>query len=233
MPITLSTGATLTFLNDSTLSRPLVVQRGSATTATSAIVKVDGLLTIAAPITGDGTLKINAVHTVLASNISLEGVSFGPLNYLSGIGVITSRTAISFGQETITAGFSPGDLAALVFDTPELDLGAGSTLDFDLAPSGLSDRLLLTGSLVINSSAFTKLSLNFLSPPTGQTYTLLSYASITGTFSTVTGLPVNYSLDYTPTALLLIPNAAAATPEPMTVALLALGTPLLYRRRKL
>ena len=133
-----------------------------------------------------------------------------------------------------------GDLATITFDTPTTQF-YDTTFTLDLDPSGLSDRILVTGSLDIYPFDPTNtfgalprtLTLHSLAPPTGHIYTLLSASSLTGTFSTVTGLPSGYTLDYTPTAILLIPNSAASTvPEPATLFCVSLAPLLAHRRRR-
>ncbi len=262
-PITLSSFASLNFTNDTTLTRPIIVTQGGSVDAfngsistadgksltIAAPITVNGfydigagtLLKISAPITGPGFISLHSNEVRIDSTVSAGGISLflSRTSQLSGTGVITSPTGIYFNAGTITPGDAPSDLGTLTFNTPDLELYEMAGVQFDLDPSGLSDRLLVTGSLSIVSinaenPNLTSLTLNFLSPPTGDTYTLISAASLTGTFTTVTGLPDNYSLDYTPTALLLIPNNPSPTsiPEPTTLTITTLLLPTIMRRRR-
>ena len=142
-----------------------------------------------------------------------------------------------FDRGTISPGDSTHPLATITFDNPETDLSDGTTLAFDLGSDGNSDHLVVVGTLSLaapfpgSSDLPTTLALNFLSPPTGDTYTLLSAASLTGTFGTVSGLPDGYSLEYTATSLLLVPTASI--PEPCSALFLLASLPavLLIRKR--
>lgn len=76
--------------------------------------------------------------------------------------------------------------------------------------------------------------MDLLGSPSGGIYTLLSAASITGTFDTVTGLPDGYALDYTADSLLLVPSgdSGGSVPEPGTLALLGVAALPVFRRRR-
>ncbi len=140
---------------------------------------------------------------------------------------------MNFQDGSISPGITPCDLATIIFDAPDFTLSYTHLSTSTSTLSGLSNHLFFTGSLTIDTSNIDSLNLNFLSPPTNQTYTLISYSSLTGTFATVNGLPANYSLDYTPTALLLLPNNSSpnSIPEPTTLTNTTLLLPPRMRRR--
>jgi autotransporter-associated beta strand protein len=257
-PIRVSTGTVLNFLNSTVLSRPITIVPGNNLLFMPTISASPGqTLTLAAPIIGNAELLVQGgalaqiaapinysagimfensdVH--LSSPISALWIEFdlGPNHRVTGSGVITSSTGFSFREATLSPGDNPGDLATITFNATQSEFAAGAILVLDLDSAGHSDHLLATGALTIDppneyyDTLPTALSLNFLSPPTGETYTLLSAASLTGTFGTVSGLPDGYSLEYTPTSLLLVPTASL--PEPATFLPLGMSLPWVLRRR--
>jgi fibronectin-binding autotransporter adhesin len=164
-----------------------------------------------------GTIHLGTVSTALtisnggttAGSITGLGsliVSGGTLN-LSGINNYSGGTTLTAG--TLVAGATNALSASSSFNV------AGGTLDVSgynnsiaaltVGPSGTLK--LGFGNLLSTSSAASfagTLNLLGTAPATSSLpETLISYASETGTFTTVTGLPSNDQLNYTPTGLQL------------------------------
>ena len=90
---------------------------------------------------------------------------------------------------------------------------------------------LLSGLSALNITSGT-ISFNTVGTLTGTSYTLATYASHSGAFTTDVSLPTGYQLDYTSTALLL---EMTAVPEPSTwlAGALAFASLLFTQRRRL
>jgi hypothetical protein len=112
--------------------------------------------------------------------------------------------------------------------------GSQSIFLADIGPSGTSDLLAIAGGYIDLTSSSDTLTLNGLAGGfDGSTYTIATFTQNlgSGTFNTVTGLPGNYVVAYTPTAIMLRP-----VPEPATWGLGVLGLGMLlawpFRTRK-
>jgi hypothetical protein len=195
----------------------------------------NGNFNISAPIHLDNALTIFSSNTVL--NAHLTCTSLNVTADLSGSGTITASQSAFIQSGHVSIGNTPGELGDLLIDSPTTTFGADTMLLFDLAPS-VSDHLFTTGDLLLLPSdqpynLGASLSLNFLAPPTGDIYTLITASSITGAFSSITGLPDGYAIEYTPTSILLVPTLSGSSiPEPTTLSVLTLSLlPLLRRSR--
>jgi hypothetical protein len=135
---------------------------------------------------------------------------------------------------TIT-GATSGTTGTLNLASTATFVGASGNLATYLVDIGglTSDKLAIGGALNL-SSAFDQISFNTLSSLTGTSYTLATYASVSGTFNTVTALPTGYSLVYNVngTELDLVQTAV---PEPSTwlSGALVFASLLFTQRRRL
>ncbi len=109
--------------------------------------------------------------------------------------------------------------------------GSQSVFVVDIGPAGASDLLAIAGGYIDLTGATDTLNLNSLGGGfDGSAYTIASFTQNLGggTFNTVTGLPANYVVSYTPTAIMLLP-----VPEPSTwgFGIQALAMLVWWRRR--
>ncbi|MFN2623979.1 MAG: PEP-CTERM sorting domain-containing protein [Chthoniobacterales bacterium] len=157
-----------------------------------------------------GTLLVNgnAANAIGLVQVSGSGSVLG--------GTITGNTITTVGTLTL--------LNNVILNTGE---GPGGTYLANLSAS-LSDLLAITGSLTLGAGT----TLDIVgSADNLTTYTLATFASRSGIFATVTGIPSGYSLVYNNTDIELVPTAI---PEPSTwiggaLALGAIG--FAFRRR--
>ena len=238
-----SEGVSLGTLSDATLTLagPIVgsVPLGIGNLNPSGTVRITGNVSLS---TFPGT---NGFVNGMSNLLTLDGsvsVSSNAINYgrLAGSGSLHAAQDI-LSYNLIAPG-TPDTLGTLTLSSDSGELHFTSMLanilpvtdhyptglEIKLASNGLSDLLLVNAPVEIDPG--TPLTLDTLAPISGQ-YQILSASSLTGTFAEVTGLPPNYTLDYTPTSLLLIPTAPV--PEPATLSLLALAPLFLLRRRSI
>jgi autotransporter-associated beta strand protein len=142
---------------------------------------------------GSGTLTLAASNTYSGTTTVSGGVlaagAAGALSPYSGMTVSGGTLASLTSANTVKS----------------LTVTSGGMLEL-----GLGDLLTSTGVATLGGT----LDLSGTAGP--GPVELLAYSSKTGTFATVSGLPAGYTLQYTPTELL-------AVPEPSTLALLAAG----------
>lgn len=174
-----------------------------------------------------GTLNLQAAGTVQASGVAVNGGGI-----LSGIGTVAAPvTVAATGQ--VTPGNSIGTLtvSTIAFQ----DNGA---LVAEVDAAGQGDTLAVTGLLDLSASLDRLDITGALAPLGGAHYTLATWGTRNGVFGQVffNGTPIatptdfhsidgEYMLYYTPGALLLVPEPAAA-------GLLLGGVLLALRRRR-
>jgi autotransporter-associated beta strand protein len=203
---------------------------------------------------GLGTLELTGANTysagttlaagvLKANNLTGSATGSGPVlvlntGLLGGSGVIgTTASVITVsGGGTIAPGNSIGTLTVGTGGTGNSVVFAGApTLgnahyadEIDGSGTNASDDLVVKGNLDL-SSPYDELDISMLggSTPTG-TYTIASYTgTLTGTFTTVVGLPVGYQVDYSTPGVVLLD----AVPEPTSLGLLSLAAMGLMCRR--
>ncbi len=202
-----------------------------ATIAATGRLNVTGgkTFTTAASLSDAGMVSVGA-----SSFLKLGSAGSGTLNLASGgtvggTGTVQGNIAAA-GSGTVSPGSSIGTLTTsgnLAFS------GTANALavEFD---STLSDLISVGGLLSLGTGA-TTLNLTPLSgtilPLTGTTYTIASYGTQTGTFSSILGPSrYQYFLNYgsgTNSSITLL-----VVPEPATAGLLALAAALALRRRR-
>jgi len=146
-----------------------------------------------------GTLDVNGALTNSAVTVNAGGT-------LKGSGTLKGVTV----NGTIAPGNS---IATITGDS--FELASGSTLENEISPTGTTDLINANTSVAIDSGAALKVEPQAGTYSAGQTYTIISAPSITGTFSTVTGTSsaLTYQLRYFPTHVDLVvsPVSGAST----------------------
>lgn len=151
-----------------------------------------------------GTITIGA----LAPIATLVATTFGAFSNNSG-GILKGTgnlpaAAFTHAGGTLAPGYSPGKMT--------VDAGedfSNSTMDIEVNGAGVAgtdfDQLVVQGTATLGGTL--ALSINYL-PTNGDQMTILSATSRSGTFATVTGLPANWYVNYTSTAVILTFGAA-------------------------
>lgn len=198
-----------------------VVQRGTGKTTLSGSSSYTGATLISA-----GTLALAAASNSIASSGTIDVAAAAVLDVSTVTGgfVLASAQTLSgagsvAGGATAAAGsiVSPGGaaIATLTFGS---NLNLLGTLAIDVSGTA-ADVAAVGGPLALDPAS--TVSFTTGSPLTEPAYVFATYASLVGTFGTVTGLPTGYLLDYN----YLGGNQVAlvAVPEPGTLALAATG----------
>jgi fibronectin-binding autotransporter adhesin len=159
-----------------------------------------------------GTLLVNGNQSSATGAVSVSNSG----STLGGIGTIGGATTVNAGTK-ITGGTNGGIGTLTVSGTKSLTFtGASANFATYLADLGSgtnnSDRIAVGGALDL-SNAFDRIMFQGSADGTSS-YILATYGSLSGTFNTVTNLPIGYQLIYNPTELDLIP--LVAVPEPGT-----------------
>jgi hypothetical protein len=141
--------------------------------------------------TVDGNLRVLIVNFAGGSVYGNQGTIQGP---------ITSNAAINIGDSPMTVG----ELSFVGNYTQ----GANGSLTFDIAGASLGqyDQLNVSGRAQLNGLMTVDLLHGFV-PQIGNSFDIMNFASESGTFSMVVGLPINgqehFVLDYNSTNLTL------------------------------
>ncbi len=187
-------------------------------------------------LTNLGTLNlINAtvngdVHSPAGSTINVAGtVTFN--NGLVSGGANFSGTS---NLITFNGTYSPGDSPSDVQITGDVSLGTAATLILELAGTTLGteyDHLNITGNLAADGTLDIQLLNNF-APTFGDTFDLLDFGSLTGTFDAINlpSLAGGLSFD---TSSLLTTGSISVVPEPTTAMLVTFLGLIVTRRRQL
>jgi len=165
-------------------------------------------------------LALNGVST-------FTGMTQVAAGTLSGTGSLASSVSLA-SAATLSPGVSSG--------IGTFAVGAGSTLagtlavTVDPASAGLSDLFSVGGlfDLTAGTSAVDFTTLGTLDDPA---YVFANYGSLSGTFGTVTNLPIGYDIDYGYLGNFI---ALVPVPEPMAISTVgsAVAMALLVRWRK-
>lgn len=198
-----------------------VVQRGAGKTTlsgsssyTGATLISGGTLALAAasnPIASSGTIDV-ATAAVLDVSTVTGGFALASAQTLSGAGSVAGGATAAAGSIVSPGGAA---IATLTFGS---NLNLLGTLAIDVSGT-MADVAAVGGPLTLDPAS--AVSFTTGSPLTEPAYVFATYASLVGTFGTVTGLPTGYLLDYN----YLGGNQVAlvAVPEPGTLALAATG----------
>jgi autotransporter-associated beta strand protein len=198
-----------------------VVQRGTGKTTlsssssyTGATLISAGTLALAAasnPIASSGTIDVAAAAVLDVSTVT-GGFVLASAQTLSGAGSVAGGATAAAGSIVSPGGAA---IATLTFGS---NLNLLGTLAIDVSGTA-ADVAAVGGPLTLDPASTVSFTVG--SPLTEPAYVFASYASLVGTFGTVTGLPTGYLLDYN----YLGGNQVAlvAVPEPGTIALAATG----------
>lgn len=198
---------------------------------------------------GTGKLNINGSASAFTTKLILAdtanvavnsgfggGVDIGSGTRLSGVGTIAGAVHV-FSGGSIAPGNSIGTLT-----TGALTVERGSSLFFELGASGVSDKIVSTGTFGTTGSGTILLDFGGTGV-SGGIYTLLSFVGLDSSFTvgdtspfSITGLAAGLvaSMDLSATDLKLV-IAGTAIPEPSTYAAILGAASLAYiilRRRK-
>jgi fibronectin-binding autotransporter adhesin len=182
--------------------------------------------------TYSGSTTVQAGTLLVTGNNLGSGAGRGPYLVqsgatLAGNGTITTGAG-SAGVEIANGGtLSPGTSTPGTFSVSG-DVTLDGTLAVRVGDAG-TDVLSLTGVLNINSDA--TLNLTVATPLTAPAYVLADYSTLAGTFSNISNQPGGYSLNYDYNGddeIALVSD----TPEPASLAVLALPAALMIRRRR-
>ena len=190
-PVTFG-GGTLQFAYAGALDRPIDVSAGGFTLDTNGNAQ-----TLPAPLTGTGAFTKNGAGTLnLTANNPLTGptsVREGRLavnGSLTG-SIVTVHTGASIGGTGTVGGLivqnggfaAPGNSIGTLNVAGDVTFGAGSVYQVEVNAAGLSDRIVATGSAILNGGTVQVLAENGAYQPS-TTYNILTAAGgRTGTFS--------------------------------------------------
>ena len=199
----------------------LSVGGNGATTTYSGGLSGDGGLTVV----GNGTLVLTASNTYTGSTTVNQGglvvngslaspVTVNSGGTLGGTGSLTSVTVNAGGQ------LAPGNPLGTLSVGGNLILSAGAAMDYELDTPSTSS-MISASSLTLNSQQFSDFRFTWTSSFGPGSYPLIAFGSSSGS------LGANHSgtIDGLPAALAVQGNELVlnVTPEPSTLALLAVG----------
>jgi autotransporter-associated beta strand protein len=131
-----------------------------------------------------GAVLVNGAHTGGGAYTAVAGSTLGGSGSIGSTGTVYGTLSPGAAADTVgtlsmaQVTFSGGSTAFAV------DIGSGANN---------ADKLLSSGAVTVSGT----ISLNQIGTPDQASYTLISAASLSGTFGTVVGLPSGYYLDYT------------------------------------
>jgi len=167
-------GATAEWLTP--LAINLTGTNGSTTfNAPGVIVALNGDITGTGGIikTGDGVLNLNGTAN------AYSGTTLVNEGTLAGLGNSSSAVTVASG-----ATLSPGDFSVATFKAASTTLAAGSTFTVQVdSLTTTADQLLATGAVGLNNAILSVDDFNFETLPPGTSFTIVSAASVTGTFA--------------------------------------------------
>jgi hypothetical protein len=158
-----------------------------------------------------GTLFSARTYTQTGGQTTVDG-----LLHVGGNGIANSAGGSVYGNagtiqaNTVSnAAFNMGDMPntiGVMTITGNYTQGASGSLTFDIASLSSYDQLNVSGRASLNGMAMINL-LNGYIPQVGNMFDIMNFASSSGTFSTVVGLPINgqehFILEYNSTNLTL------------------------------
>ncbi|HXR94390.1 MAG TPA: autotransporter domain-containing protein, partial [Rhizomicrobium sp.] len=200
-----------------TLSGGGAVKLGSNTlTLTNAAGTFSGVISGSGGLTlGAGTETLSGANTytgattVNAGALTVMGSLAGPVTVaggkLNGTGTV--------GAINVTSGtLAPGDAIGTLHANGNVALGNGTTFASEVSPSA-ADELVATGNVTIGSATTLAITQD-AGTYSAHDYTLISAASVSGTFTTVTGASftgLNSTIQYSATAVDLILTAPSSS----------------------
>jgi autotransporter-associated beta strand protein len=221
-----------------TISSTVVpVSGGTADGGTIAVLKEGGgtwTLTKANTYTGpttinSGTLALSGPGSISNSSVvvvkygatldvsTIDGAlwSLGSSQTLKGNGTVAGNVAAP-ASTTVAPGESIGTLTV----SGNATLGGTLDAEFD-GSSSAADLLAVSGALNVSGALLNLTNLGAPSPV--GIYVLATYGSLGGTFTTITGMPSGYGIDYHYAGANGGNSIALVVPEPATWMLMLLG----------
>jgi autotransporter-associated beta strand protein len=191
----------------------LTLVNPSASILLGAISGTGGLTLAAGTETLSGTNTYTGTTTVSGGILTVIGSLAGPVTVaggkLNGTGTV--------GAVNITSGtLAPGDAIGTLHVNGNVALGNGTTFAAEISPI-VADEMIATGAVTIGSNTTLAITQD-AGTYTTHDYTLISAASVSGTFTTVTGgtfTGLNSTIQYSATGVDLI-LSAPPPPAPVT-----------------
>ena len=151
----------------------------------------------------NGTVKIGALQSVsdLIGDDDLANLTFSNNTggVLQGTGKIAATRFVSAGG-TLSPGYSPG--IQTIVGTEDLNNGIMAIEVNGAGAAGTDyDQIVINGTAVVGGTL--ALSINY-TPTPGAQVTIVTASSISGAFSSVTGLPANWTVQYTSVSVVLV-----------------------------
>lgn len=146
-------------------------------------------------VVAEGTLRVlgtipNSPRVEVATGAGMDvspGYAFATSQTLAGSGTVTGGIS---GAGTIAPGTSIGQLT--VAGNADLT-GTSLAIEIDETQTPANDTLAVSGALDLDGSV---LAVTITGTPTQESYLIATYGSLSGTFSSHTGIPSGYELDY-------------------------------------
>lgn len=207
---------------DTTISGVIATTTGTLTKDGAGTLTLSGTSTYTgATLVSAGTLLVNGALSGSSSTSVSSGATLG------GTGSITNSVSILSGA-TLSPGASIESLGL-----GSLDLDGSLLIEWDTTATPNIDFLDIAGTLNLGSNSsvtFTNLGAGSLDLNTPYVFATYGAGGLTGTFSTISNLPVGFTLDYNYGGL----NQIAIVPEPSVafIAFLGASLPLLRRKRR-
>ena len=192
----------------------LTLTSASSADILGAITGTGGLTLSGGNETLSGTNTYTGTTTISGGTLTVIGSLAGPVTVaggkLNGTGTVGAVSVASGGT------LAPGDAIGVLHVNGAVNFASGSTYAVEVSPTA-ADETIATGAITIASG--TTLAVNQdAGTYTAHDYTLISAASISGTFATVTGdtfSGLNSTIQYSATGVDLI-LTAVPPPAPVT-----------------
>jgi autotransporter-associated beta strand protein len=203
----------------------LLVLKGSHTYTGATTVAAGTLKLASGAVLASTTFDVAAAATLDVTD--LGGYVLGAGKSLKGGGRVLGDLVVG---GTLSPGESPG-----ILSVDDITFAAGSILNMELGGTvrgGGYDALVSSGDVVLQDGSTLSVSLisNFV-PEMGDEFDVLDFSSLSGQFTTINLPALAGGLSWS-TDDLNLDGTIGVTPEPATLALLALGGLLALRRRR-
>jgi autotransporter-associated beta strand protein len=200
-------------------NRTVTVQNAAATLTVGGVISGSGLTLTKA---GPGTLALNGVNSYTGPTMLNQG-TLRVDGSIDAASTVTVNTGMLSGTGSIQGMVAVPSPATLFLTNTGGTLNVGSvvvdgTLNFEM--SDLDDEadgaMAVTDDLDLTGAT---LHLNITAGTVQTGYVIATYGSLTGSFSSITGLPVGWAIDYaynTGDAIAIVPPAPVAPPTKPT-----------------
>ena len=202
---TVTNSGTIHIGNTSTVGAYAINNQGAFTNNASGIINIDrvgvaGIYAINGTFNNNGTIVTGAIVAVsiLLSDTGLGIFNNNATGNFKGTGTIGSNRFVNVGGQ-LTPGYSPGTMN---FNATENF--SSSTMNIEVngitSPGVNYDKINVTGTATLGGTLALTITYN---AAVGEQVTILSATTVSGTFSSITGLPANWSVYYLPNAVVL------------------------------